>query len=228
MHFNHGYSKDNEKRVVSGHLNKQTSLPGFDEYNHLYETPLNSTRILNTTPQEMKFVAGQMVPPKTGFKEMETGLGMFPNNAYSHLIHGDSFAKRTPPVFNEYSTIPYKNCRWEISADRLRIHRTIGRGEYGLVKMGLAFNVTKKGGWVPVAVKTLNDNGKLLQDRALCDVTFCSTSNIAIVKGRKKRQFSLHIPEFKLTYSRFCKTNILFQEKRTSSIENTCCLNSKL
>ena len=160
MHFNHGYTKDEQKTVETGHQDKLTSLPGFNVYNHLYETPINSGFLSKPTPKELTFVAGQEPPPKPGYKEMETGLGLFSNNVYSHLIHGDSFGKRPPPVLNDYSTIPYAKSRWEISPERLRIHRTIGRGQLGLVKMGLALNVTKKGGWVPVAVKTLHDNGK--------------------------------------------------------------------
>ncbi|XP_068734303.1 uncharacterized protein [Montipora capricornis] len=168
MHFNHGYTKDEQKTVETGHQDKLTSLPGFNVYNHLYETPINSGFLSKPTPQEMKFVAGQEPPPKPGYKEMETGLGMLSNNVYSHLIHGDSFGKRPPVVLNDYSTIPYAKSRWEISPERLRVHRTIGRGHLGLVKMGLALNVTKKGGWVPVAVKTLHDKDEA-NDRCLKD-----------------------------------------------------------
>ena len=124
---------------------KQHAIPGYDRvYNHLYETKTGTTNVDTI--------------------RMESGLGMFPNQAYSHLIHGDSFGdKRSPKVQNRSGLEPSKCHSWEISRDRLKIITTIGRGEFGLVKKGLALNVSKSGGWVPVAVKTLNENGRWMK-----------------------------------------------------------------
>ena len=92
---------------------------------------------------------------------LESGLGMFPNDVYSHLIHGEAFTgKREPKVLNRSVPLASKS-EWEISPQRLQIKTTIGHGEFGLVKKGFALDVSKNGGWVPVAVKMVNENGKL-------------------------------------------------------------------
>lgn len=158
LHFNHGYTKDAEESSGNGQPERSNSVPEVHVYNHLHETSLDSGLGLQQTPKKTKQV-GQVKPIKQCQKEMKSGLGLFPNHEYSHLIHSDSFSERQSPVPNEYSTIPSR-CQWEISRDRLKLHRTIGCGEFGLVKKGLALNVNQKAGWIPVAVKTLNDNGE--------------------------------------------------------------------
>ena len=151
MHFNHGFSTDDEKGSL-----KQTSIHGYNSvYNHLYETSLGSGLDVQQTPK----ITGHAKPTKLGHKQMESGLGMFPDHVYSHLIHGDSLNKRLIPVPNASFTVPSK-CHWEIPRERLQLKRTIGCGEFGLVKKGLALNVSRNGGWIPVAVKTLKEDRK--------------------------------------------------------------------
>ena len=159
MHFNHGYAKDAEEGSGNGQPEKPNSAPEGHVYDHLYETSLDSGLALQKTQKNTKQV-GQAKPTTNGNKELKSGLGMFSNHEYSHLIHSDLFRERQPSVTNEYSTIPSR-CQWEISRDRLKLQRTIGCGEFGLVKKGLALNVNQKGGWTQVAVKILNDNGEL-------------------------------------------------------------------
>ena len=156
MHYNHGYTTEDEKGFKN---EKLSSLPGYNVYNHLFETPLGSGLNLQQTPQMKKDIE-LINPNKQGQqKELKSGVGMFPNNVYSHLIHGDSLNNRQYGVNGTVTVLPKR--KWEISRDRLKLEKTIGSGEFGVVKKGLALNVNKNGGWVRVAVKTLNDNGKL-------------------------------------------------------------------
>ena len=155
MHYNHGYTTVDEKGFEN---EKLSALPGYNVYNHLYETPLGSGLNLQKTPKKTNDIE-QIKPDKLGQKELKSGLGMFPNNVYSHLIHGDSLNNRQYGVNGTVTVRP--KSQWEISRDRLKLEKTIGSGEFGVVKKGLALNVNKSGGWVRVAVKTLNDNGKL-------------------------------------------------------------------
>lgn len=157
MKFNHGFTTDDDKSLSNGLDQKLSSLPGYN----LYETPLDSTLQVPQTATEMK--VGNVKPTTLGHREIASGLGMFPNSVYSQLIHGDPYVKRPSPAPSGYSTITPKY-QWEISRDRLQLQGAIGRGEYGLVKRGLALNITENGGWIPVAVKTLNDSGKLKYD----------------------------------------------------------------
>lgn len=157
MHFNHGYTTEEGKKLEK----EQSVMPnsGRNVYNHLHETTLDSGLLDEQQITAQTKQVKQVNPEKLGQRELKSGLGMFSNNEYSHLIHADSFVKWQSPIPSDYSTIA-SNCLWEICRDRLELQRTIGCGEFGLVMKGLALNVNKNGGWVPVAVKTLSLNGK--------------------------------------------------------------------
>ena len=125
---------------------------GTSIYNHLNETHASPGSI------KLKSVKESCLDDKMGEDngELKSGLGMFDNQMYSHLIHGESPAngfKRSPVPDTNFIVPPRR--QWEISRDRLRIESTIGRGEFGLVKKGYALDVTSNGGWTVVAVKTL-------------------------------------------------------------------------
>ena len=44
---------------------------------------------------------------------------------------------------------------WEIPRARLNVEKVIGRGEFGVVSRGLAFDLPGKPGWTVVAVKSV-------------------------------------------------------------------------
>ena len=138
--LNHGFTMADEKISGNDYTLKQPAIPGYNAvYNHLFETKTGPMKQTN----------------------LESGLGMFPNHVYSHLIHGEPFTgKREHKVLNRSVPLASKS-EWEISRERLQIKGTIGHGEFGLVKKGFALDVSKNGGWVPVAVKMVNENGKL-------------------------------------------------------------------
>ena len=139
MRFNHGYTADDEKFIANGYPAKLSSAPEYNAYDHLYETNLDSGLEFQQTPTSGR-------------------LEMHPNQEYSHLIHGDVLNNGQPAVPNRSFVIPSES-QWEIPRERLNLQGTIGRGEFALVKKGFALNVDKNGGWVPVAVKTLSENG---------------------------------------------------------------------
>lgn len=160
MRFNHGYTTDDEKCIDNVYPVKLCSGPEYNVYDHLYETRLDSGLDLTKTPKNTEQL-DQAKPSKLSHKEQGSGpLQTLPNHEYSHLTPGNILNKRQPTVPNRSFTVPSK-CQWEIPRERLRLQKTIGRGEFGLVKKGFALNVDKNGGWVPVAVKTLSENGKL-------------------------------------------------------------------
>ncbi|KAM7442955.1 hypothetical protein ABFA07_008214 [Porites harrisoni] len=135
--LNHGFTMADEKISGNDYTLKQPAIPGYNAvYNHLFETKTGPMKQTN----------------------LESGLGMFPNDVYSHLIHGEPFTdKREHKVLNRSVPLASKS-EWEISRERLQIKGTIGHGEFGLVKKGFALDVSKNGGWVPVAVKMVNEN----------------------------------------------------------------------
>lgn len=155
-HFNHGCTTEdeNEKELQA----KPKSAPEPDNvYDHLHETSLGpGLGVQQTTQTKEQF--GRCKPTNLSHNELTSGLGLFPDHEYFHLIHTDTFGKRPATERDGNLTTPPKR-RWEISRDRLKLDRTIGCGQFGLVKKGLALNVTKNGGWVPVAVKTSDDIG---------------------------------------------------------------------
>ena len=138
--LSHEFTTADEKISDSDYTLKRPAISGYNAaYNHLFETKTGPMKQTN----------------------LESGLGMFPNHVYSHLIHGEPFTgKREPIVLNRSIPLASKS-EWEISRERLQIKATIGHGEFGLVKKGFALDVSKNGGWVPVAVKMVNENGKL-------------------------------------------------------------------
>lgn len=146
MHYNHGYSIENEK--VTGYPLTQYYVPGSTSiYDHLYDQPGPGIK-------PCKNVKETSLVDKLGKEngDLKSGLGMFNQNYYSHL--GEPPNKRQHALKETKFIVP-PTPKWEITRDRLKIKRTIGHGEFGLVKKGCAFNVSKLGGWVPVAVKTL-------------------------------------------------------------------------
>ena len=153
VHYNHGYSVEDVKNTDSGlPVTHHYYVPGGNsEYNHLYETPGSPGSKNSKNVKESSFNDKQRQE----------------NGQYSHLSRGESFdkeLKRQPlPVPDARFIVPPR-CQWEISRDRLRIERTIGRGEFGLVKKGYALDVTSNGGWTVVAVKTLK--GKISFSKA--------------------------------------------------------------
>ena len=154
VHYNHGQSIEDVKSYGSGSPGTQHYIPGkISAYDHLYEQPagLGSKPCKHT--KESSFI-GKLGEENGGLK---SGLGMFENH-YSHLKHGHSPINRPPSVKDTRFIVP-PTPKWEIPRDRLKIEKTIGNGEFGLVKKGCALNVSKHGGWTVVAVKTLK--GKL-------------------------------------------------------------------
>ena len=151
VHFNHGYSHEDEKGTGPGFPVPQYYVPGSTSiYDHLYEKPV-SPGSKHVKP------AYDKLGKENG--EMKSGLGMFNKQLYSHLKHGQTPINKWPRLPDPRFIVPPKPC-WEISPDRLKIKTTIGHGEFGVVKKGCALNVSKNGGWIVVAVKTLK--GKLL------------------------------------------------------------------
>lgn len=147
VHYNHGQSMEDVKSSGSGSPLTQYYGPRkISAYDHLYEQPagLGSKHI-----KESSFI-DKLGEENGGLK---SGLGMFENH-YSHLKHGHSPNSRPPAVKDTRFIVP-PTPKWEISRDRLKIERTIGGGEFGVVKKGCALNVSKHGGWTVVAVKTL-------------------------------------------------------------------------
>ena len=143
VHYNHGQSIEDLKSYGSGSPGK------ISAYDHLYEQPagLGSKPCKHT--KESSFI-DKLGEENGGLK---SGLGMFENH-YSHLKHGHSKINR-PSQGKDTRFIVPPTPKWEIPRDRLKIERTIGNGEFGLVKKGCALNVSKHGGWTVVAVKTL-------------------------------------------------------------------------
>ena len=148
MQLNHGYTDEDERQQQ---CNRPKSTPEYPVYNHLFETPLNSGFGVHPPVKNTKQV-GLVRPTKWRDLELDSGeVGTTPAHVYSHLNNSDSFAKRQSSALGRIS-----RCNWEISRGRLQLQRIIGRGQFALIKKGFALNVNEKGGWVPVAVKTLN------------------------------------------------------------------------
>lgn len=140
VHYNGGYSSEESKNVEeSAPVTHHYHVPGGpSEYNHLHET--------SGSPRSKK--------SKNGRNKQRQEIG-----EYSHLSRGESPVKeRNRPQLPNVTFLVSPRRHWEISRDRIRIESTIGRGEFGLVKMGHALDVTNDGGWSVVAIKTLKDN----------------------------------------------------------------------
>ncbi|XP_068685321.1 uncharacterized protein [Montipora foliosa] len=153
MQLNHGYTDEDERQQQ---CNRPKSTPEYPVYNHLFETPLNSGFGVHPPVKNTKQV-GLVRPTKWRDMELDSGeVGTTPAHVYSHLNNSDSFAKRESSALGRISTMIPSRCNWEISRGRLQLQRIIGRGQFALIKKGFALNVNEKGGWVPVAVKTLN------------------------------------------------------------------------
>ncbi|XP_022790268.1 uncharacterized protein LOC111329763 isoform X1 [Stylophora pistillata] len=140
VHYNGGYSSEESKNVeesvpVTHHYHVAR---GLSEYNHLHET--------SGSPRSKQ--------SKNTRNKQRQEIG-----EYSHLSRGESLDKeRNRSQLPNVSFMVPSRRHWEISRDRLRIESTIGRGEFGLVKIGYALDVTNDGGWSVVAIKTLKDN----------------------------------------------------------------------
>lgn len=150
VHYNHGQSIEDVKSCGSESSGTQRYGPGkISAYDHLYEQPAGLGSKAYKHSKESSFI-DKLGEENGGLK---SGLGMFENH-YSHLTHGHSPINRPPAVKDTRFIVP-PTPKWEIPRDRLKIERTIGNGEFGLVKKGCALNVSKRGGWTVVAVKTL-------------------------------------------------------------------------
>ena len=142
VHYNGGYSSEESKNVEeSAPVTHHYHVPGVpSEYNHLHET--------SGSPRSKK--------SKNGRNKQRQEIG-----EYSHLSRGESPVKeRNRPHLPNVTFLVSPRRHWEISRDRIRIESTIGRGEFGLVKMGHALDVTNDGGWSVVAIKTLKGKRK--------------------------------------------------------------------
>ncbi|XP_078355935.1 proto-oncogene tyrosine-protein kinase receptor Ret-like, partial [Oculina patagonica] len=150
VHFNHGHSIEDEKGTGPGYPVTQNVPGSTSVYDHLYEQPIGPGSKPCKNVKETSFI--DKLGKENG--ELKSGLGMFSNH-YSHL--GESPSGRRNPLPETRFIVP-PTPKWEISRDRLKIKRTIGHGEFGLVKKGCALNVSKLGGWIMVAVKTLKED----------------------------------------------------------------------
>ena len=148
VHYNHGHSIEDVKGIDAGDpVTHHYYVPGSTSiYDHICEKPVSPGSKQLRHGKESSY-------NENG--ELKSGLGMFNNQMYSHLIRGESpNSGFKPPLPDTRYIIPPRN-QWEISRDRLKIKNAIGRGEFGLVKKGYALNVSKRGGWIVVAVKTV-------------------------------------------------------------------------
>ena len=163
VHFNHGHSIEVENGTGPGYPVTHYHVPeSTSAYDHLYEQPIGPGSKPCKNVKETSFI--DKLGKENG--ELKSGVGTF-HNYYSHL--GESLNRRQPPPSQTGFIVP-PTPKWEISRDRLKIKRTIGHGEFGLVKKGCALNVSKHGGWIVVAVKTLK--GKLSSSLHLEIVVF--------------------------------------------------------